>query len=31
MVQIPDKDTVEQIAELFKAFGDPTRSGSCLC
>lgn len=25
MVQIPDKDTVEQIAELFKAFGDPTR------
>ena len=25
MEQIPDKDTMEQIAELFKAFGDPTR------
>ena len=24
MVQ-PDKDTIENIAELFKAFGDPTR------
>ena len=22
---MPDKDTMEQIAELFKAFGDPTR------
>ena len=25
MEQIPDKHTVEHIAELFKAFGDPTR------
>lgn len=22
---MPDKETLEQIAELFKAFGDPTR------
>ena len=22
---VPDKQTMEQIAELFKAFGDPTR------
>lgn len=25
MSDIPDKETLEQIAELFKAFGDPTR------
>ena len=25
MQSIPDKETMEQIAELFKAFGDPTR------
>lgn len=25
MQQIPEKDTVTAIAELFKAFGDPTR------
>lgn len=25
MQNIPDKQTLEQIAELFKAFGDPTR------
>ena len=25
MVYQPDKDTIENIAELFKAFGDPTR------
>ena len=25
MQQIPEKETVEAIAELFKAFGDPTR------
>ena len=25
MGQIPEKETVEAIAELFKAFGDPTR------
>ncbi len=25
MQQIPDKQTLEAIAELFKAFGDPTR------
>lgn len=25
MLNIPNKQTVEQIAELFKAFGDPTR------
>lgn len=25
MRTIPEKDTLEQIAELFKAFGDPTR------
>ncbi len=24
-MQIPDKQTTERIAELFKAFGDPTR------
>ena len=25
MGQIPEKSTIEAIAELFKAFGDPTR------
>ncbi len=25
MNQIPNSETLEQIAELFKAFGDPTR------
>lgn len=25
MREIPDRETLEQIAELFKAFGDPTR------
>lgn len=25
MTQIPDKETLSQIAELFKAFGDTTR------
>ena len=25
MDRLPDKATMEQIAELFKAFGDPTR------
>ncbi len=25
MEQIPNKETLEQIAELFNAFGDPTR------
>lgn len=25
MQQIPDRQTLEQIAELFKGFGDPTR------
>lgn len=25
MDRLPDKATLEQIAELFKAFGDPTR------
>lgn len=25
MGNIPEKETLEQIAELFKAFGDPTR------
>lgn len=25
MQQISDRETLEQIAELFKAFGDPTR------
>lgn len=25
MHTLPDKQTMEQIAELFKAFGDPTR------
>lgn len=25
MGNLPDKQTTEQIAELFKAFGDPTR------
>ena len=25
MANIPDKETLTQIAELFKAFGDPTR------
>ena len=25
MQQIPEKETVDAIAELFKAFGDPTR------
>ena len=25
MDRVPDKATMEQIAELFKAFGDPTR------
>ena len=25
MHQIPEKEILEQIAELFKAFGDPTR------
>lgn len=25
MEQLPDKDTMTRIAELFKAFGDPTR------
>ena len=25
MGQIPEKETIEAIAELFKAFGDPTR------
>lgn len=25
MQQIPEKETLEAIAELFKAFGDPTR------
>ena len=25
MAGIPEKETLEQIAELFKAFGDPTR------
>ena len=25
MRQIPEKETIEAIAELFKAFGDPTR------
>lgn len=25
MADIPEKETLEQIAELFKAFGDPTR------
>jgi len=25
MGSLPDKETLEQIAELFKAFGDPTR------
>ena len=25
MEQLPDKEVLERIAELFKAFGDPTR------
>lgn len=25
MQAVPDKNTMEQIADLFKAFGDPTR------
>ena len=25
MLNMPDKQTLEQIADLFKAFGDPTR------
>ena len=25
MQQIPEKETIDAIAELFKAFGDPTR------
>ena len=25
MANIPDKETIEQIAELFKGFADPTR------
>ena len=25
MINIPEKETMESIAELFKAFGDPTR------